>query len=209
MLRSANTPMMVIAYMAVIRAGGIAVGTMPLLRAKELIAIAEKAQISLALCDESLAEELINARNRAPVLKTIGWFDGAGNMLEHLMAGKPDYFEPYDSASDDVCLIAFTSGTTGMPKGTVHFHRDLLAICDGFSTHVLQPDENDIFCGSPPLAFTFGLGGLALFPMHVGAASLLLPAAPPDALLGSHRKTPRHHMFHRTDRLPRHAGEAR
>jgi len=192
MLRAANTPMMVIAYMAVIRAGGIAVGTMPLLRAKELIAIAEKAEISLALCDESLAEELTDARAKAPVLKTIGWFDGSGSMLEQLMASKPATFEPYDSASDDVCLIAFTSGTTGTPKGTVHFHRDLLAICDGFSTHVLKPDENDIFCGSPPLAFTFGLGGLALFPMHVGAASLLLQAAPPDALLAAiekHRAT--------------------
>ncbi len=184
MLRAANKPMMLIAYMAVIRAGGIAVGTMPLLRAKELSVIAEKAQISLALCDGKLEQELEAAKAVCPVLENIGWFNSdRSDALEVRMAKKPETFEPHDSAADDVCLIAFTSGTTGNPKGTVHFHRDLLAICDGFSAQVLKPQADDIFCGSPPLAFTFGLGGLALFPMHVGAASLLLEAASPDALL--------------------------
>ena len=184
LLRSANNPMMVIAYMAVIKAGGIAVGTMPLLRAGELATIAEKAEIGLALCDARLGDELERARDKAPVLKEIGWFgidrpDG----LEALMRTKPAMFTPYPSHRDDVCLIAFTSGTTGKPKGTVHFHRDMLAICDGFSSLVLKPQPDDVFCGSPPLAFTFGLGGLALFPMHAGAATLLLESAPPDKLL--------------------------
>src|SRR5690606_14296357 len=184
LLRSANNPMMVIAYMAVIKAGGIAVGTMPLLRAGELATIAEKAEIGLALCDARLGDELERARDKAPVLKEIGWFgidrpDG----LEALMRTKPAMFTPYPSHRDDVCLIAFTSGTTGKPKGTVHFHRDMLAICDGFSSLVLKPQPDDVFCGSPPLAFTFGLGGLALFPMHAGAATLLLESAPPNKLL--------------------------
>lgn len=193
LLRAANTPMMVVAYMAVIKAGGIAVGTMPLLRAKELTIIAEKAQISLALCDERLGDEMSAALEASPVLQHVGWFnpDRTGD-IDRAMAGKPDTFEAFDSAIDDVCLIAFTSGTTGMPKGTIHFHRDMLAICDGFSAHVLKPGKDDIFCGSPPLAFTFGLGGLALFPMHVGASSLLLEAASPDVLLKAietHRAT--------------------
>lgn len=193
LLRAANTPMMVIAYMAVIKGGGIAVGTMPLLRAKELAVIAEKAEISLALCDERLKDELVEAQRQAPVLKKIGWFQSdAEGSVESMMAAKSTEFTAFDSHRDDVCLIAFTSGTTGLPKGTMHCHRDMLAICDGFSEQVLKPDEDDIFCGSPPLAFTFGLGGLALFPMHVGAASLLLEAAPPNVLLEAiekHRAT--------------------
>lgn len=193
LLRAANKPMMVIAYMAVMRAGAIAVGTMPLLRAGELSVIADKAQIALALCDETLGDEMRAAKERVPVLDRIAWFNSSrDDALEARMACKPDTFAPHDTASDDVCLIAFTSGTTGNPKGTVHFHRDMLAICDGFSAQVLEPSPDDIFCGSPPLAFTFGLGGLALFPMHAGAASLLLEAASPGALLeaiAAHRAT--------------------
>ncbi len=184
LLRSANNPMMLAAYLAVIRAGGIAVGTMPLLRSSELAEILVKARISHALCDERLQEELENARPSAPELEQIGYFnDTAAAEVEERMAGKPIDFAPYDSASDDVCLIAFTSGTTGRPKGTMHFHRDLLAICDGFSRMILRPDPDDIFCGSPPLAFTFGLGGLALFPLDAGASVLLLESAPPGELV--------------------------
>jgi len=184
LLRSANNPMMLAAYLAVIRAGGIAVGTMPLLRSSELVEILVKARISHALCDERLREELENARPSAPELGQIGYFnDTAAAEVEERMAGKPIDFAPYDSASDDVCLIAFTSGTTGRPKGTMHFHRDLLAICDGFSRMILRPEPDDIFCGSPPLAFTFGLGGLALFPLDAGASVLLLESAPPGELV--------------------------
>ena len=184
LLRSANNPMMLAAYLAVIRVGGIAVGTMPLLRSTELSDILNKARITHALCDWRLRDELEVCRDHAPDLTTIGYFHStAPDGLEALMDGKPTEYTAFDSAIDDVCLIAFTSGTTGQPKGTMHFHRDLLAICDGFNRMVLRPEPGDIFCGSPPLAFTFGLGGMALFPLDVGAAVLLLEKASPSVLL--------------------------
>ena len=184
LLRSANNPMMLATYLAVMRVGGIAVGTMPLLRSTELSDILNKARITHALCDWRLRDELEVCRDRAPDLTTIGYFHStASDGLEALMDGKPTDYTAFDSAIDDVCLIAFTSGTTGQPKGTMHFHRDLLAICDGFNRMVLRPEPDDIFCGSPPLAFTFGLGGMALFPLDVGAAVLLLEKASPPVLL--------------------------
>ena len=184
LLRSANNPMMLATYLAVMRVGGIAVGTMPLLRSTELSDILNKARITHALCDWRLRDELEVCRDRAPDLTTIGYFHStASDGLEALMDGKPTEYTAFDSAIDDVCLIAFTSGTTGQPKGTMHFHRDLLAICDGFNRMVLRPEPDDIFCGSPPLAFTFGLGGMALFPLDVGAAVLLLEKASPPVLL--------------------------
>jgi len=184
LLRSANNPMMLAAYLAVIRVGGIAVGTMPLLRSTELSDILNKARITHTLCDWRLRDELEVCRDRAPDLTTIGYFHStASDGLEALMDGKPTDYTAFDSAIDDVCLIAFTSGTTGQPKGTMHFHRDLLSICDGFNRMVLRPEPGDIFCGSPPLAFTFGLGGMALFPLDVGAAVLLLEKASPAVLL--------------------------
>ena len=183
LLRAANTPMMVAAYLAVIKAGGIAVGTMPLLRASELRKILAKAEISHALCDLRLKDELESARAAVPCLRHVAfWQSEDADGLEARMAAKPPAFEAFESAADDICLIAFTSGTTGEPKGTVHFHRDLLAICDGFSRQLLRPTADDLFCGSPPLAFTFGLGGLALFPLREGAASLLLEQAAPAQL---------------------------
>jgi 2-aminobenzoate-CoA ligase len=191
LLRAPNTPMMVAAYLAVIKAGGIAVGTMPLLRAGELKKIVAKAEISHALCDLRLADELERARAEVPVLRqVVYWGSAAADGLEARIAGKPPTFEAFDSAADDICLIAFTSGTTGEPKGTLHFQRDLLAICDGFSRQLLRPTADDLFCGSPPLAFTFGLGGLALFPLREGAASLLLEQAGPPQLaeaIATHR----------------------
>lgn len=184
LLRAANNPMMVACYLAVIRAGGIAVGTMPLLRARELTVILNKAEISHALCDARLKDDLLTAQKETSALQRVAFFNASSHdELEAMMARKPTTFAPYPSRRDDTCLIAFTSGTTGAPKGTMHFHRDLLAICDGFSALVLKPAPEDIFCGSPPLAFTFGLGGIALFPLHAGASTLLLEAAPPDALL--------------------------
>jgi 2-aminobenzoate-CoA ligase len=183
LLRAANTPMMVAAYLAVIKAGGVAVGTMPLLRASELKKILAKAEISHALCDLRLKDELESARAAVPCLRQLAfWQSEAADGLEARMAKKPPSFEAFESAADDICLIAFTSGTTGEPKGTVHFHRDMLAICDGFSRQLLRPGADDLFCGSPPLAFTFGLGGLALFPLREGAASLLLEQAAPAQL---------------------------
>src|SRR5579863_8272638 len=185
LLRGPNSPMMVAAYFAVIKAGGIVVATMPLLRAKEIAFPITKAEIRLALCDVRLADELEKARPLAPLLdRIVYWGSGAADSLEALMM-KPGYerFTACDTASDDVCLIAFTSGTTGVPKGTMHFHRDMLAICDTFGKYVLRANRDDRFIGSPPIAFTFGLGGLVLFPLRAGAAAILLEKASPDDLL--------------------------
>jgi 2-aminobenzoate-CoA ligase len=190
LLRGPNNPMMVAAYLAVVKAGGIVVATMPLLRAKEIAYPIAKAKIRLALCDHRLAEEMEKARSLAPELeRVVYWGSGAPDALETLMA-TPGYetFVPCDTASEDVCLIAFTSGTTGEPKGTMHFHRDLLATCDSYGRYVLRAQASDRVIGSPPLAFTFGLGGLVLFPLRVGAASILIEKASPDDLLGAIEK---------------------
>jgi 2-aminobenzoate-CoA ligase len=185
LLRGPNSPTMVAAYFAVIKAGGMVVATMPLLRAKEIAFPLSKAKIGLALCDVRLADEMEKAKALAPELaRVVYWGGGNADSLEGLMQ-KPGYenFQACDTASDDVCLIAFTSGTTGVPKGTMHYHRDMLAICDTFGKYVLRAERNDRFIGSPPIAFTFGLGGLVLFPLRVGAAAILLEKASPDDLL--------------------------
>jgi 2-aminobenzoate-CoA ligase len=194
LLRGPNNPMMVATYLAVIKAGGVVVATMPLLRAKEIAYPLNKAAIRLALCDHRLADEMEKARAAAPGLaRVVYWGSGAPDALEALMA-QPGYetFAACDTASDDVCLIGFTSGTTGEPKGTMHFHRDMLATCDSYGRHVLRAEATDRFIGSPPLAFTFGLGGLVLFPLRVGASTVLLEKAPPDELIAAieaHRTT--------------------
>ena len=181
LLRSANNAWMVAAYFAVLKAGGIVVATMPLLRAREIGQMLAKGRVSHALCDARLRAELDKAREASPDLKhLVTWGDGD---LESCCAAQPAAFAPCDTAADDVCLIGFTSGTSGEPKGTLHFHRDLLAICDSYGRHVLKPEPTDRFIGSPPLAFTFGLGGLVLFPFRVGATTILLERASPEDLL--------------------------
>lgn len=184
LLRAANTPMMVAAYLAVIKAGGVVVATMPMLRAKELVYPLRKAKIALALADHRLLEELNTAQAQAPELTRIVAFGGEDSELERLMA-QPGYerFEPVDTAEDDVCLIGFTSGTTGEPKGTMHFQRDLLVICDCYGAKVLKADTEDRFVGSAPLAFTFGLGGMVLFPFRIGAAAVLPDKTGPADLI--------------------------
>jgi 2-aminobenzoate-CoA ligase len=187
LLRGPNSPMMVAAYLAVIKAGGVVVATMPLLRAKEIAYPIAKAKIRLALCDHRLADEMEKARPLAPDLdRLVYWGAGTPEALEALIA-KPGYetFTACETASDDVCLIGFTSGTTGEPKGTMHFHRDILATCDSYGRHVLRAQASDRFIGSPPLAFTFGLGGLVLFPLRIGASTILLEKAAPDDLLAA------------------------
>ncbi|MBL6455152.1 benzoate-CoA ligase family protein [Belnapia sp. T6] len=188
LLRGANTAWMVAAYFAVLKAGGIVVATMPLLRAKELGQMLRKARISHALCDARLADALREAE--APALRhVLHWGDGE---LEGLCAAESPDFTACDTAAEDIGLIGFTSGTTGEPKGTLHFHRDMLAICDAYAREVLRPEPSDIFIGSPPLAFTFGLGGLVLFPFRVGATAVLLERASPEELLPAiarHRAT--------------------
>jgi 2-aminobenzoate-CoA ligase len=185
--------MLAACFLAVFKAGGIAVGTMPLLRAQELSVIIDKAQIGMALCDARLADELQAAKVRSPGLQTVLHFNGgADSPLEAAMAGKPAAFETHESAADDVCLMAFTSGTTGQPKAAMHFHRDVMAACACWPPHVLRATADDVFIGSPPLAFTFGLGGLLVFPMAIGAATVLLEKASPDVLpaaIAQHRAT--------------------
>lgn len=189
LLRAANNPMMVAIYLAVIKAGGIIVATMPLLRAKELAYMIEKAQIKLAFCDQRLMEDLVKAKELAPLLETIvPFYSDTADALDLRLASVSSQFTAVDTAADDLCLIGFTSGTTGQPKGTMHFHRDMLAICDTYSAKVLRPTADDRFIGSAPLAFTFGLGGIVLFPMRVGASAVLLEKAAPDDLLDAFPK---------------------
>lgn len=189
LLRGPNNLMMAASWLATVKAGMIAVPTMPLLRAKELRQIIDKAQVTAALCDARLRDEL-DANQRAdgehycPTLTTVRYFNGTGSgSLEAAMDGKPDTFGACDTATDDICLIAFTSGTTGQPKGTVHFHRDVLAMCDLFPRHVLKPTPDDVFCGTPPIAFTFGLGGMLCFPLRIGACTVLAEKLTPETLL--------------------------
>ena len=179
LLRAPNNPTMVAAYLAVIKAGGIVVATMPLLRARELGQIVDKAEIALALCDDRLGDEMTKTAGSSRFLKRIVPF----SELKTLAAAASADFAAVDTARDDVCLFGFTSGTTGEPKCTMHFHRDLLAICDVYAGNVLRPTADDRFIGSPPLAFTFGLGGLVLFPFRVGASTVLLEKASPGDLL--------------------------
>jgi 2-aminobenzoate-CoA ligase len=184
LLRDANTPMLVASWFAVLKAGGIAVSTMIQLRAHELTAILNKARTRYAICAREHAEDVYKAQGSAPVLEKIIVFDNpTGLELPALLADQSAEFTNRSTSQYDPALIAFSSGTTGEPKATVHFHRDLLAVCDTFSKHVLNPRPQDIFCGSPPLAFTFGLGGLLLFPMRVGASTLLLPRVNAEILL--------------------------
>jgi 2-aminobenzoate-CoA ligase len=198
LLRGPNTPMMAACWFAVLKAGGVVVCTMPLLRVRELTYIADLARIRLALTDSRVAADCEHAmsttgdgfpREGARVVHFYGANPGS---LESLMARKPVWFDNCDTAADDTALVAFTSGTTGQGKGTMHFHRDVIASCDCFPPYVLKPEPDDIFCGSPPLAYTFGLGGLLLFPLRIGASALLLEqAAPPQLLQGiqDHRAT--------------------
>jgi 2-aminobenzoate-CoA ligase len=186
LIRSANNPAMVACWLAATKAGAVVVNTMPMLRAGELAAIVDKAEISHALCDTRLMDELTTCAKTSDHLRTVVGFDGTSNHdaeLDRAALEKPVQFEAADTAQDDVALLGFTSGTTGSPKATMHFHRDLLIIADGYAREVLQVVPEDVFVGSPPLAFTFGLGGLAVFPLRFGAAATLLETASPPNMI--------------------------
>ncbi|MFY0991056.1 benzoate-CoA ligase family protein [Halomonas sp. C05BenzN] len=195
LIRSANNPAMVACWLAATKVGAVVVNTMPMLRAGELARIVDKAEVSLALCDSRLLEELETCAADSAFLERVVAFDGAAGHdaeLDRLALGKPGTFDAVATAADDVALLGFTSGTTGKPKATMHYHRDLLIIADGYAREVLQVTPEDVFVGSPPLAFTFGLGGLAIFPLRFGATAVLLEhATPPNMMeiIREHRAT--------------------
>lgn len=186
LIRSGNNPALVAAWLAATKAGAVVVNTMPMLRAGELTKIVDKAEIALALCDSRIADELIACAKTSKFLKQVVSFDGTSNHdaeLDRIALDKPVKFEAVKTGRDDVALLGFTSGTTGEPKATMHFHRDLLMIADGYAREVLKVTPEDVFVGSPPLAFTFGLGGLAIFPLRFGAAATLLENATPPNMI--------------------------
>ena len=184
LLCAPNNPMMVACWFGVIKAGGIAVAAMPLLRAKELSTIIDIAQISHALCDAALRTEVQGAQEKTSTLKAVRYFNSVeADALERLMERAGDDFQAVETAATDTCLLGFTSGTTGVPKATMHFHRDVMAVCACWPVHTLRANADDVFIGSPPLAFTFGLGGQVLFPMSIGASMALLEKAGPVQLV--------------------------
>ncbi len=186
LIRSSNNPAMVACWLAATKAGAVVVNTMPMLRAGELGKIIDKAEISHALCDTRLMDELVTAAKDNGFLKTVVGFDGTANHdaeLDRIALSKSVRFQAVQTGRDDVALLGFTSGTTGEPKATMHFHRDILIIADGYAREVLDVQPSDVFVGSPPLAFTFGLGGLAVFPLRFGASAALLEQATPPNLI--------------------------
>ena len=186
LIRSGNNPALVAAWLAATKVGAVVVNTMPLLRARELGKIVDKAEIKLGLCDSRIADELVACAKDSRFLKQVVSFDGTSDHdaeLDRIALDKPVKFDAVDTGRDDVALLGFTSGTTGEPKGTMHFHRDLLIIADGYAREVLQVTPGDVFVGSPPLAFTFGLGGLAIFPLRFGATATLLEDASPANII--------------------------
>src|SRR5689334_7395406 len=186
LIRSGNNPALVAAWLAATKAGAVVVNTMPMLRAGELGKIVDKAEIALALTDSRIADELVACAKTSRFLKQVVNFDGTSNHdaeLDRVALNKQVRFDAVKTGRDDVALLGFTSGTTGEPKATMHFHRDLLMIADGYAKEVLQVTPDDVFVGSPPLAFTFGLGGLAIFPLRFGATATLLENASPGEMI--------------------------
>jgi 2-aminobenzoate-CoA ligase len=186
LIRSGNNPALVAAWLAATKAGAVVVNTMPLLRAGELAKIVDKAEIALGLTDSRIADELVACAKTSRFLKQVINFDGTSNHdaeLDRVALNKPVKFDAIKTGRDDVALLGFTSGTTGEPKATMHFHRDLLIIADGYAREVLRVTPDDVFVGSPPLAFTFGLGGLAIFPLRFGATATLLENAAPSEMI--------------------------
>ena len=186
LIRSANNPAMVACWLAATKAGAVVVNTMPMLRSGELAKVVDKAEVSLALCDTRLMDELVAVAKESRFLKQVIGFDGTANHdaeLDRAALDKPVRFEAVRTGRDDVALLGFTSGSTGVPKATMHFHRDILIIADAYAREVLDVTPDDVFVGSPPLAFTFGLGGLAVFPLRFGAAATLLEQATPAKMI--------------------------
>jgi len=178
LLHGPNSAWTVMAWFAILKAGGVVVATMPMLRAAELATVIDKARISHALVYEVLSDVVAEAAGTAPTLTRI--MDSAS--LQAAARAQSTPLEPVNTAAEDPALIAFTSGTTGKPKACVHFHRDILAMADTFGCHIVSLTKDDIVVGTPPIAFTFGLGGLVVFPSAVGAATAFAARPGFDAL---------------------------
>ena len=187
LIRSANNPAMVACWIAAMKAGAVVINTVPSLRAADLGKAIDKAEVKLALCDTRLMDELIAAAKQSRFLKKVIGFDGTANFdaeLDRIALEKPVRFDAVKTGRDDVAIIAFSTGATGEPKAAMHFHRDLLAIADGYAKEVLAITPSDVVVGTPPLAFTFGLGGLVVFPLRFGAAAVLFEEETPAVLAG-------------------------
>ena len=182
LLRGPNNPWLVVSWLAALQAGAVVVSTMSLLRSGELAVVGEISNAQFAICDHRFVEELEAAA--LPGLVTLTYGSARPDDLSARAADKPSTYDAVPTSADDVAMLAFTSGTTGRPKATMHLHRDLLATCDTFGRHVLKAVSSDVFTGTPPLAFTYGLGAIVLFPLSVGAATLLVERASPDELAG-------------------------
>ncbi|MEU2947311.1 AMP-binding protein [Nocardiopsis alba] len=185
LLRGPNSPWLAACWLAVLKAGGVVVTVLPVLRAGELTTILRAARVAHALCDAGCRDDLDEAARSlgADAPATLVYGGEGDDDLTVRVAGRPGRFAAVPTAADDACMIAYTSGTTGTPKGCVHFHRDVLTIADTYSARVLRPTPDDLFAGSPPFAFTFGLGGLLIFPLRAGAATVLLERPRPEALM--------------------------
>ena len=187
LIRSANNPAMVACWLAALKAGAVVINTVPSLKAADLGKVIDKAEVKLALCDTRLMDELVTAAKSSRFLQKVIGFDGTANFdaeLDRIALGKPVRFDAMKTSRDDVAIIAFSTGATGEPKAAMHFHRDLLAIADSYAKDVLGITPADVVVGTTPLAFTFGLGGLVVFPLRVGAAAVLLEEASPADLVG-------------------------
>ncbi len=180
LLRGPNNPWLAVSWLGALQAGAVVVSTMSLLRSGEIAVVGEIAQVQFAICDHRFREDLEAAG--LPGLVIVSYGGDSPDDLGARAAAKPTTYDAVPTAADDVAILAFTSGTTGRPKATMHFHRDLLATCDTFGAHVLKARAEDVFTGTPPLAFTYGLGAIVLFPLAVGAATLLVERAAPDEL---------------------------
>jgi len=193
LLRGSNHPMLIASFLGVLKAGGIAIPTMPVLRERELVYMMDKARVQIAISDVRLADDLEKAASRSPSMRARLYFgDGGADSLEVRAAAKPAAFANVDTAADDPCLIGFTSGSTGTPKGTIHFHRDILAVADTFIRHVVKVGPDDIVCGSPQIAFLYGLCAYIPDTLRFGASAVLIERGTPDALLqtiAKHRAT--------------------
>lgn len=187
LLYAPNNPMLVACWLGIVKAGGVVVTVPPLLRVRDLLPIVEKAEITITLCDERLISEAEQVKEQSAHLTTVEAFNGTGlatndNAFDHLVAAKSGEFDAADVAANDPVLLGFTSGTTGNPKATVHYHRDIALMSASYVDNILKPTSADIFIGSPPLGFTFGLGGLVTFPFHVGASVVLVENGTPSNL---------------------------